>query len=66
MLHDSHGHELLSVVTAVHHEGVHQPLDDGALCFTETLCGIPPGAVGKVLRRLLLNGYVVLENKAQW
>ena len=31
------GHQLLAVVASVHHEGVDQPLDDGALGFAETL-----------------------------
>ena len=41
-------HELLSVVAAVHHEGVGQALDDGALSLAETLGGIATGRVGEV------------------
>ena len=31
VLDDPHGHELLAVVAAVHHQGVHQALDDRAV-----------------------------------
>jgi hypothetical protein len=45
---DADSHELLSVVSAVHHEGVGKTLDDGALCFSESLFGISAGGVGDV------------------
>ena len=45
---DPHGHELLSVVAAVHHERVGQALDDGALCFAEALDGVAAGRVRDV------------------
>jgi len=41
-------HELLSVVTAVHHQGVGETLDDRALCLPEALCGITASGVGDV------------------
>lgn len=45
---DADSHELLSVVAAVHHQGVGQALDDWALCLAETLDGVPAGGVGDV------------------
>lgn len=41
-------HELLSVVTTVHHQGVGETLDDGALCLSESLLGVSAGGVGDV------------------
>ena len=60
VLHNANGHELLAVVAAVHHEGVDQALNDGALSLPETLGSITARAVGKVLGRLLLHGNVIL------
>ena len=48
VLDDSDGHELLSVVSAVHHEGVDESLDDRALGLSETLDGISAGGVSEV------------------
>ena len=45
---NSHGHELLAVVAAVHHQGVGETLDDGALGFAETLYSVAAGGVGDV------------------
>ena len=45
---DADSHELLAVVAAVHHEGVRESLDDGTLCFSESLDGIPAGGVRDV------------------
>jgi hypothetical protein len=45
---DAHSHELLAVVAAVHHEGVCQALDDGALGLAEALDGISTGGVWDV------------------
>ena len=42
------GHELLAVVAAVHHEGVREPLNDGALGFAEPLHGVSAGRVWHV------------------
>ena len=41
-------HELLSVVAAVHHEGVGETLNDGALGLAETLLGVAAGRVRQV------------------
>ena len=41
VLNNSDSHKLLSVVPAVHHKGVDQTLDNGALGLAETLGGIP-------------------------
>lgn len=48
MSNNAHSQELLSVVTAVHHERVGETLDDGALSLAETLGGIATGGVGEV------------------
>jgi hypothetical protein len=45
---DADGHELLSVVTAVHHQRVGETLDDGALCLSESLLCVSAGGVGDV------------------
>ena len=45
---DTDGHELLSVVTAVHHQGVGETLDDGALCFAESLRGVSASSMGEI------------------
>lgn len=45
---DADGHQLLSVVAAVHHERVGETLDDGALCLPESLLGVSAGGVGDV------------------
>lgn len=37
---DADCHELFAVVPAVHHEGVGETLDDGAVGFSEALDGI--------------------------
>ena len=42
---DADSHELLSVVTAVHHERVGKTLNDGALGLPEALDGITTGGV---------------------
>jgi hypothetical protein len=42
------GHDLLSVVTAVHHEGVGETLNDGALGLAESLGGVTASRVGEV------------------
>ena len=43
-------HNLLTAVTAVHHERVGETLNDGALSLAETLGGIATGSVGGVDR----------------
>jgi hypothetical protein len=42
------GHDLLSVVAAVHHEGVGKTLNDGALGLAESLLGVTTSRVGEV------------------
>ena len=41
-------HELLAVVAAIHHEGVGETFDDGAVGLTEALDGITAGGVRDV------------------
>ena len=45
---DADGHQLLAVVATVHHEGVCEALDDGALCLAESLLCVSAGGVGDV------------------
>lgn len=61
VLHDTHGHQLLAVVAAVHHHGVGQTLHNGALGLTETLGGITSSRVWQVLGVLLLYSNVILR-----
>ena len=61
VLHDAHGHELLAVVAAVHHQGVHKPFDDGRLRLPEAFHSVAPSSVRQVLGELRLHGYVVLQ-----
>jgi len=62
VLHDAHGHELLTVVTAEAHERYGDALHDGALSLAELLLGIPLGGVSKVSRTLALHSDVVLKS----
>ncbi len=39
MSNDANGHELLAVVSSVHHQRVAEPFDDGALSLAETFDG---------------------------
>ena len=48
MCDDPNSHQLLAVVSTVHHEGVGQSLNDRALCFSESLCGVSTGRVGDI------------------
>lgn len=41
-------HQLLSVVAAVHHEGVGQSLNDGAIGLAKSLDGISASRVGDI------------------
>ena len=50
MCDNANGHQLLAVVATVHHEGVCEALDNGALSFAESLRGIATGGVGNVDR----------------
>lgn len=45
---DPDGHQLFTVVAAVHHQGVGETLDDGALSLAEALGSIATGRVGDV------------------
>lgn len=48
MCNDADGHELFAIVSAVHHEGVGEALDDRALCFSEPFLGVAAGGMGDV------------------
>lgn len=47
---NAHSLELLAVVAAVHHDGVGQTLNDGALSLAEALDGIAASGVRQVDR----------------
>jgi len=53
--HYSDGHQLLAVVSAVHHKRVRQSLDDWALCFPESLRSVSTSGVRDVNGRSNLN-----------
>ena len=60
VLDDAHGHELLAVVAAVHHEGGGETLDNWALRLAEALNLVATSGVGQVLSILLLDSNVIL------
>ena len=45
---DSHGHELLAVISAVHHERIGEALDDGTLGLSKAFDSEAAGRVGDV------------------
>lgn len=45
---NANSHELLSVVTAIHHQRVGKTLNDGALGLSESLLGVTTSRVGDV------------------
>jgi len=61
VLDDSDGHDLLAVVSAVHHEGVDESLDDGALGLSESFNLVSATSVWKVLGVSVGAGQVILE-----
>ena len=56
--------QLLAVVPAVKHQGVGQPLNNGALSLPETPGGVSSGSVGQEGLVLLLDGDVILDNNS--
>lgn len=46
VLNNSDGHDLLTVVSAVHHKGVNESLDNGHSGLGELLLGVSTGGVG--------------------
>ena len=63
VLDDPDCHQLLSVVSSVHHQRVDQSLHDRALGLAEALGGVTAGAVRQKLGELLLDGDVILKTK---
>merc|ERR1719193_423596 len=61
VLHNPHSHQLLTVVPAVHHEGIAKPLNNGALRLTEPLRCESSSRVWHVAGILLLHCNVILE-----
>ena len=60
VLHNTHGQQLLAIVSAVHHHGAGQTLYDGTLGLAETLHLVTSSTVGEELGILLFNGNVIL------
>ena len=65
MLDNGHCHELFAIVPAVHHEGVGEPLNDGALGLPETLHSIPTSCVWQVNRPFVFDSDVILQRHLQ-
>ena len=61
MLDDADGHQFLAVVSAVHHEGVDQSLNNWALGLSESFDLVSAASVWKVLGVSVGAGQVVLE-----
>lgn len=60
---DTNGHQLLSVVAAVHHERVCEPLNDRTLGFPEPLCRVPSSSVWNVGRVLSSHNADVVDQR---
>lgn len=63
VLDDTHSHQLLAIVAAVHHHGVGQTLHNGALGLAKTLGSITSSRVWQVLSVLLFHSNVILQCK---
>lgn len=61
VLDDADRHQLLTVVSASHHERVCQTFDDWALSLTETLDGETTCRVRQIASVFLLDGNVILK-----
>jgi len=61
VLDDSDGHDLLAVVSAVHHEGVDESLDDWALGLSESFNLVSAASMWKILGVSVGAGQVILE-----
>ena len=62
MGHDPNSHQLLSVVSAIHHEGIGEALNDRTLSFSESLDSISAGGMGDVDWRSNLDVVAVTRN----
>merc|ERR1719309_1160606 len=65
VFHDPNGHQFLTVVPAVHHQGVDEPLHDRTLGLPEPFSSKPASTVGKVPGILLLHSDVVLGDMSE-
>jgi len=63
VLHDTNSQNLLAVVAPMHHEGVGQTLNNGAVGLAETLDIVASCSVGKIgdVSELLLHSQIVLK-----
>ncbi len=62
---DPDGHQLLSVVSSVHHQRVDQALNNRALSLAEALGGVTARAVRQKLGELLFDGDVILKENQE-
>lgn len=60
MLNDTNSHELLAVVTAVHHERASETLDNWTQCLVKSFYLITASCVRDILGSLAFNWYVIL------
>ena len=65
VLDDAHGHELLAVVAAVHHERADETLHDRTQRLAEALDLVAASRVRNVLGRLAFDGYVILRQSSK-
>ena len=65
VLHNANSHQLLAVVSAVHHHRVGETFHDWALSLAETLLGISACGVRQIAGKLLLDGDVILLKAKQ-
>lgn len=63
VLDNTHSHQLLAIVAAVHHHGVGQTFHNGTLCLAKTFCSITSSRVWQVLSILLFYSNVILQCK---
>ena len=61
VLHNSHCHQFLSVVAAVHHKTVSKTFHNGALSFPKSFRRITTSRVWQIFRILLLYCNVILQ-----
>lgn len=59
--HNADSHELLSVVSAVHHQRVGEALNDGTICLSKSLDSIATGRMGDVDRVPDLNVITIAQ-----
>ena len=62
VLDDSHSHDLLTIVTTMHHERAGETLHNGALSLAETFHLVATSGVREKFGKFLLHSNVILQN----